>query len=163
MLQVSKKFYNGSQYTHQGWLSSNSKYLFMNDELDEQAGTTGGPDNGRNTRTLIWNVEDLDNPVWENTFFSELTAIDHNLYVNGSYVFETNYCGGLRVLEFEEPQFFNARLTEVAYFDVAPNCDGTIFSGSWSNYPYFASGNIIVSSIERGLFVLRPRLDLLNQ
>ena len=27
--------------------------------------------------------------------------------------------------------------------------------GSWSNYPYFESGTIIVSSIETGLFVLK--------
>merc|ERR1712232_258272 len=29
------------------------------------------------------------------------------------------------------------------------------FEGAWSVYPYFASGTILVSSIERGLFVLR--------
>lgn len=162
MIEISRKHYNGSQYTHQGWLTVDSKFLFLNDELDEQAGTTGGPDNGKNTRTLIWDVSNLDNPVWVNTFFSELTAIDHNLYVNGSYVFEANYCGGLRILEFSDPLVGLPRLTEVAYFDVAPNCDDSLFFGSWSNYPYFGSGNIVVSSIERGLFVVRPRLDLLR-
>lgn len=45
-------------------------------------------------------------------------------------------------------------MREVAHFDVAPLCDTVEFFGSWSSYPYFASGNIIVSSIERGLFVL---------
>merc|ERR1711862_28318 len=152
MIELSRKSYNGSQYTHQGWLTPDSKFLFLNDELDEQAGTTGGPDGGKNTRTLIWNVEDLDEPVWTNTFLSALTAIDHNLYVKGKY------CGGLRILEFKEPTFgFGLpKLTEVAYFDVAPNCNSAIFLGSWSNYPYFPSGNIIVSSIERGLFVVRP-------
>jgi len=158
MIELSRKFYNGSQYTHQGWLTVDSKFLFLNDELDEQAGTTGGPDNGQNTRTLIWNVEDLDSPVWVNSFFSETTAIDHNLYVKGKYVYEANYCSGLRILEFKEPRlgFGLPKLTEVAYFDVAPNCDSSLFFGSWSNYPYFPSGNIIISSIERGLFVVRP-------
>ena len=56
MIELSRKSYNGSQYTHQGWLTPDSKFLFLNDELDEQAGTTGGPDGGKNTRTLIWNV-----------------------------------------------------------------------------------------------------------
>jgi len=163
MLEISRKPYNGSQYTHQGWLTEDSKFLFLNDELDETAGTTGGPDNGKNTRTLIWDVTDLENPIWANTFFSTLTAIDHNLYVNGKYVYEANYCGGLRVLEFEDKPFAGPTLTEVAYFDVAPNCDSTSFFGSWSNYPYFASGNVIVSSIERGLFVLRPNFDLIKE
>jgi len=165
MIELSRRHYNGSQYTHQGWLTENSKFLFLNDELDEQAGTTGGPDNGKNTRTLIWNVQDLDNPAWVNTFYSQHTAIDHNLYVNGTYVFEANYCAGLRILKVKEPllNFQVPILTEVAYFDVAPNCDSTSFFGSWSNYPYFKSGNVIVSSIERGLFVLRPHLDLLDQ
>jgi hypothetical protein len=29
------------------------------------------------------------------------------------------------------------------------------FAGSWSNYPFFSSGTIVVSSIEQGLFVVR--------
>jgi hypothetical protein len=29
------------------------------------------------------------------------------------------------------------------------------FTGSWSVYPYFASGYIVVNSIERGLFVVK--------
>ena len=28
----------------------------------------------------------------------------------------------------------------------------------WSVYPYFPSGNVVVSGIEQGLFVLRPNL-----
>jgi len=162
MLELSRTPYNGSQYTHQGWLTENSKYLLLNDELDEVSGTTGGPDNGENTRTLIWNIESLTKPIWVNTFFSTHTVIDHNLYVNGTFVFETNYCGGLRILRFDEHLFRAPTLTEVAYFDVAPNCDDVLFFGSWSNYPYFGSGNVVVSSIERGLFVLRPHLYLLH-
>lgn len=49
-------------------------------------------------------------------------------------------------------------MTEVAYFDIYPKGDAVEFVGTWSNYPYFPSGNIIVSSIENGLFVLRPTM-----
>ena len=35
--------------------------------------------------------------------------------------------------------------------------DATL-TGSWSVYPYFKSGTIVVSSIERGLFVLKANL-----
>jgi hypothetical protein len=29
------------------------------------------------------------------------------------------------------------------------------FTGSWSVYPYFESGYIVINSIERGLFVVK--------
>jgi hypothetical protein len=32
---VGKSLYSGSQYTHQGWATSDQKYLLVNDELDE--------------------------------------------------------------------------------------------------------------------------------
>jgi choice-of-anchor B domain-containing protein len=89
-------------------------------------------------------------------------AIDHNLYItkkqrksDGKEVelaFLANYCSGLRIYDLSAvPE----RINEIAYFDVAPKCDEVEFAGSWSVYPYFESGSIIVSSIERGLFVLR--------
>jgi hypothetical protein len=46
-------------------------------------------------------------------------------------------------------------MTEIGYFDTYPNNNGTSFNGAWSVYPYFASGNIIINDIERGLFVVR--------
>ena len=39
-----------------------------------------------------------------------------------------------------------------------PNNNNTSFDGTWSNYPYYGSGNIVVTSIDEGLFVLRPTL-----
>ena len=71
----------------------------------------------------------------------------------GNLAYQANYCAGLRILNVEDIE--NARLEEVGYFDVAPSCNSPGFSGAWSNYPYFKSGTIIVSSIERGLFVLK--------
>ena len=65
-------------------------------------------------------------------------------------VFQSNYCAGLQVLRIE-PDY---SLTRVGYFDNAPDCDTTIFSGSWSNYPFFGSGNVVFTSIERGLYVV---------
>jgi hypothetical protein len=46
----------------------------------------------------------------------------------------------------------------VAYFDVYPASNSPNFNGSWSNYPYFDSGVVIVSGIEQGLFILQPNL-----
>lgn len=73
----------------------------------------------------------------------------------GNLAYQANYCAGLRILDVSEIAKEPPVLREVGYFDVAPDCDAAGFKGSWSNYPYFESGIIIVSSIERGLFVLK--------
>lgn len=149
MKMIGRIDYDNVFYTHQGWLTADSSHLLLDDELDESRGPN------KHTRTMLWNVEDLENPKLVRSFFSEETAIDHNQYIVGDYSFQSNYCAGLRVLRVEPKTF---ELTEVAYFDIDPTCDSPIFQGSWSNYPYFASGNVIVTSIERGLFVLKPAL-----
>ncbi|NDB80083.1 choice-of-anchor B family protein, partial [archaeon] len=58
-------------YTHQGWLTEDHRYFIVNDELDESNNAYN------NTRTLIWNVEDLNNPVVHKTYFGPTPAIDH--------------------------------------------------------------------------------------
>jgi hypothetical protein len=52
-----------------------------------------------------------------------------------------------------------AKLREVAFFDVYTPNDARGFNGTWANYPFFASGTVVVNTIEQtgGLFVLRPR------
>lgn len=52
-------------------------------------------------------------------------------------------------------------MTEAGFFDVYPEDDdaeggGQIdFVGTWSHYPFFKSGYILVNTIERGAFVLK--------
>ncbi len=69
--------------------------------------------------------------------------------------YEANYCAGLRILDISNIKDEDPQLEELGYFDVDPICDSPGFSGSWSSYPYFESGTIIVQSIERGLFVVK--------
>jgi choice-of-anchor B domain-containing protein len=137
--------YNGVQYTHQGWLLPGERYLFLDDELDELYGSN------KHTRTLTWDVSDLHSPKLVGTFYSTETVVDHNLYTLGNRAYLSNYCGGLRIYDTTNP----TALKEAAYFDVAPDCSTTSFLGTWSNYPYFPSGNILVSSIDRGMFILK--------
>ncbi|MCY3612424.1 MAG: hypothetical protein OXH51_12915, partial [Gemmatimonadetes bacterium] len=63
------------------------------------------------------------------------------------------YRYGLHVLDISDPE--NPR--EVAAFDTAPYKEGPGFGGAWSNYPYFESGTVIVTSMQEGLFVLKKR------
>jgi hypothetical protein len=71
-----------------------------------------------------------------------------------------NYRSGLRVLDISRAS--TANLQEVGYFDVYPVDDNAAFNGTWSNYPFFKSGVVIVSGIEQGLFVLRPQTNLVS-
>ena len=143
---ISSVGYAGSSYTHQGWLTEDHRYFMSNDELDEQ-------DYGVNTTTFIWDVSDLSAPQLIGTFVSETSAIDHNMYVLDTLVYQSNYRAGLRVLDLTDIE--NGELDEVAYFDVYPSSDAAQFNGSWSNYPYLPSGVIPVSHIEEGVFFLK--------
>ncbi|MEQ8523872.1 choice-of-anchor B family protein [Gracilimonas sp.] len=137
-------------YSHQGWLTEDHSYFLMNDENDEN-------NLGRETKTYIWDVRDLQNPVFIGHYTHDTFSIDHNLYVKGKYVYETNYNSGLQILDISEIE--NAHLERVAYFDTQPQTDLSSFKGTWSNYPFFESGMVVLSDIETGLFIVRPNLD----
>ncbi len=138
-----------SHYAHQGWLTEDQGYFVFDDEFDE----TG---QGHNTRTYVWDVNDLDAPALAGFSDAAGSSIDHNQYVKGNYTFQANYARGLRILELSDLP--NAGLTEVAFFDTYPNSDGNSFTGAWSTYPFFGSGIVLVSDINRGLFILQPNL-----
>lgn len=148
-LQISRTGYNNVGYTHQGWLTEDHRYFLLNDETDEIG-------LGHNTRTIIWDMQDLDSPLVIGEFFSHMAASDHNLYVKDNYVYQANYQAGLRILNLDD--IAGGELTEVAYFDTYPAGDNNGTQGAWSVYPYFSSNTVIVSDISNGLFVLRPIL-----
>ena len=137
-------------YTHQGWLTEDQRYFFQGDELDE--------DNVRKTRTLVWDVSDLDDPQLAKEFWGTHESTDHNMYVLGNLLYQSNNRAGLRVLDISDPE----SPVEVGYFDTVPHGDNGIGSGgSWSNYPYFESGIVVVSSRFEGLFILKKRQPIM--
>ena len=147
-VQVATATYPNRAYTHQGWFSEDQRYFYMNDELDELQGGVDG------TRTLIWDLTDLDDPVLVKEVVSDNAASDHNLYVRGQFMYQSNYVSGLRIFDISDPE----NPVPVGHFDTVPfGEDAPGFAGSWSNYPFFESGNIIVSSMREGLFVLKKR------
>jgi choice-of-anchor B domain-containing protein len=152
--QLSRTGYEDVAYAHQGWLTEDHRYFLSDDEVDELSGQP-------NTRTIIWDCLDLDEPVVIGEYFGPSTAIDHNMYVKGDKVYQANYNSGMRVLDLSD--IANANLSEVGYFDVHPPDDAVSFNGSWSVYPYFESGLIIISSIELGLFVVKASEDELPE
>lgn len=132
-------------FVHQGWLTEDHQFLLVGDEFDENVFNVP-------TRTHVFDVSDLDAPVYIFAYEAATASIDHNLYVLGNRVFQANYTSGLRVLEFGD--LASSEMMEIAFFDTFPGSDATDFSGAWSVYPYLPSGTIIVSDRANGLFIL---------
>ncbi|HET9066638.1 MAG TPA: choice-of-anchor B family protein [Gemmatimonadales bacterium] len=139
--------YPNVAYAHQGWLSEDQRFFFSNDEIDEANGSEP------HTRTLVWDLSDLDDPVLVKEYFATTTETDHNLYVRGRYMYQSNTGAGFRVIDVGDP----TNPVEVGYFDTdRPGSGG----GTWSNYPYFRSGVVPVTAGFAGIFFVRPRLGL---
>ena len=148
-VQLSRTGYDGSAYTHQGWLTEDQRFFLINDEGDETAFR-------HPTRTWIWDVSDLDAPAILSRYDGPTESIDHNLYIRGHLVYESNYRSGLRVIDASEVA--SGVLREVGFFDIFPSDDLPAYNGAWTAYPFFASGSVAVNGIEQGLFVVRPRV-----
>ena len=137
--------YSNVGYTHQGWFTEDQRYFLLGDELDEIQ-------IGNRSRTIVFDFSDLDAPVVHTTYLGPTFAIDHNGYVQNNDFYLANYTAGMRLIDISDIAATN--LTEVAFFDTYPDNDDTSFNGVWSVYPYLPSGNVIVSDITGGLFIV---------
>ncbi len=148
-VQLSRTGYPNNAYTHQGWLTEDHAYFLSNDELDERNNSSINL-----TRTYLWDVSNLDAPVYLGFYEASVQSIDHNLYVHNGLVYEANYTTGLRVLDHSD--IASGNMTEVAWIDTHPSKDSlTAFDGAWSSYPFFASGTVIIGDRDEGLIVVR--------
>ncbi|GAA0713959.1 hypothetical protein GCM10009430_06410 [Aquimarina litoralis] len=143
---ISTISYSNVGYTHQGWFTEDQRYFLLGDEFDESSV-------GFNTRTVIFDFADLDNPSFHMDYFGPTPAIDHNGYVKGNLFFLANYRSGLRVVDIAD--IANKNISEVGFFDTFSSSDSASFNGAWNVYPYFDSGNIVISDIERGFLLVR--------
>lgn len=166
---ISSIQYSQTQYTHQGWLTNDHKYFFVGDELDEVY-------NGTNTRTIVLDFSNLDEPVIHFEYISPHAVIDHNGYTVGDLFYLASYTGGLRILdlqnvkskEISEKYFFDTYIEQESQPKISPfstafdddhdnprKGNEPLFDGAWSVYPFYKSRTIIVSDISGGLFVLK--------
>ncbi|MGD1915023.1 MAG: choice-of-anchor B family protein [Phycisphaerales bacterium] len=144
IVQIGENVYDDLGYTHQGWLSDDRQLLYVNDELDEvQLGVL--------TNTRVFDVSDPANPTLLGAFGNGLGSVDHNNYVRGDTLYQANYRSGLRVFDLSADP---VNPTEIAWFDTFPAGDEAEFNGAWSTYPFFDSGIVLISDIERGLFIV---------
>ena len=146
---ISTISYTNVGYTHQGWFTEDQRYFILGDEGDE----TGS---GFNTRTIVFDFQDLDNPQFHFSHFGATPAIDHNGYVKGNKYYLANYRAGIRV--FDISTIGAGTITEEGFFDSYPNNNTANFSGAWNVYPYFDSGNIVISDLNRGFLLVKSSL-----
>ena len=139
--------YNQTGYVHQGWFTKDKRYFLVDDELDEMNFSI-------NTRTHIFDFNDLESIGYLGFYQSSNTSIDHNLYMKDQFAYESNYRSGVRVLDAIRSS--ENLLHEVAFFDLVPDNDFAQFSGTWSNYAYLPSGINLATSMYDGFFITRP-------
>lgn len=130
----------------QGWLTDDHRYFLINDELDRG-----------NTKTYVADMSHLERVTLAGVHVANHDAIDHNIIISNFYAYQAQYRAGLRIFDLEDVS--KAILTEVGYFDIYPEDNDHKKNGAWGVYPFFKSGIVLVSGIEQGLYVLRPRIN----
>ncbi len=137
------------EFTHNTWLSTDNNYLFTTDEEEEAYVAS----------------YDVSNPleIEEKDRYRRANhngAIPHNTYIlNDTLVTGTNtdwlttsyYTEGVTIVDAHKPD----NLVEVGHYDTSPLSGGSM-SGAWGVYPYLPSGNLLVSDMQEGMFVLEP-------
>lgn len=141
--RLSQLPYNNSGYTHSGWPSEDQQFLFVQDELDER-------DNGLATTLRVVSISDLTAPALVGSWTGPTRAIDHNGFVRGNRYYMSNYTRGLTILDISDP----ANPVSAGRFDTYPASDATGFPGNWGAYPFLPSGNIALSDIDSGFYMV---------
>ncbi|KAK3377437.1 hypothetical protein B0H63DRAFT_477199 [Podospora didyma] len=160
---ISRTSYEGASYTHQGWVTNTfwQEFLVLDDELDEVR--AAGPAAAGYPVTYFWDIRSLEAPKQTGLFKSPAYGIDHNQFVIDGFAYQSHYGAGLRILDVSslsrDPT--GGKVKEVGFFDIYPENDalpngGSVeFVGTWSHYPFFKSGFILINTIERGAFVVK--------
>jgi len=135
---ISTMGYSNTVYTHQGWFTEDQVYFILGDEIDEI-------NFGFNTRNIIFDLTDLDSPQLSFEYSGPTGATDHNGYVKGDEFYLANYKAGIRVIDISDIE--NGNMTETGYFDVYTPNNSSGYDGAWNIYPYFDSGNLMITSL----------------
>ena len=132
--------YPQSGYNHSGWLNNAGTHYYMADE-------TWGTD----MKTL--NVQDPSDIQIESFFDagnSANTSIPHNQIVACDMLYVSYYYDGLQVYDISDP----SNPQRAFWYETSNEPDDRNYKGAWGVYPFLPSGNILVSDMQEGLFVI---------
>ncbi len=150
--RLSQVPYANSGYTHSGWWTEDKQFVFVQDELDER-------DRGLRTTLRAFSIADLRNPTLAGTWTGPTSAIDHNGFARGNRYYMSNYARGLTILDITNP----SNPVQAGRFDSFPSGDNIGFPGAWGTYPFLPSGNVLISDIDSGLYVVDDRTRAVPQ
>ena len=74
----------------------------------------------------------------------------HNGIIKGNLLYISYYHDGLRIFDISDPYNPN----QIVYYDTYTPSSYNSYKRAWGVYPYLPSGNIIVSDMQTGLYVL---------
>lgn len=130
-----------NNFSHNSWLSLDKKTLFTTDEVP-------------NSFLASYDISDLNNVTFldkiQSQYPNEGSTI-HNTHILNDYAVTSYYVDGVVITDGHRPQ----NLVNVGWFDTNPFTGGDMI-GAWGVYPFLPSGNLVVSDMQNGLFVLTP-------
>jgi len=131
--------YPDAGYNHSGWLSDDGTIYIMQDE-----------NHGYDVKIL--DVSDLNNINILSTFNSSVdpNSMAHNGIIKDNIAYIPYYHDGLRVFDISDP----TNPIQIWKYDTYMPNDHISYKGAWGVYPYLPSGNIIVSDMQSGLYIL---------
>ena len=127
-----------STFSHNIWISDDGQYAYTTDEVSNAfigAYDISDPSD----------IEEVDR-IQSN---SGSGVIPHNTHFINDYIVTSYYRDGVTIHDVSDPE----NMVEVGNYDSSP-LQGNGFNGDWGAYPWLPSGNVIISDIENGLFVL---------
>jgi hypothetical protein len=132
--------YPDAGYNHSGWLSDDGTIYIMQDE-----------NHGYDVKIL--DVSDLNNINILSTFNSGIdpNSMAHNGIIKDNIAYIPYYHDGLRVFDISDP----SNPIQIWEYDTYLPNDHISYKGAWGVYPYLPSGNIIVSDMQSGLYILK--------
>lgn len=114
-------------YVHNAWLSEDGNFLMTTEE------TVG--------KTIkYWDISNLSNVTLRDEVLAP-GGIAHNAHIKGNYAYVSHYDSGMRIYDLSNPD----DLVEVGYYDTFQD---------WGAFPFFASGKVLISDMNNGLYVV---------
>ena len=132
-----------NNFSHNCWISDDGDYLFTTDEVS--GAYVAAYD--------VSNLNDIEEVDRIQAWSPQTNVIPHNTHVDGDFIVTSYYADGVSVVDVSNP----SNMVEVGYYDTSEDYLGGGFNGAWGAYPWLPSGNILVTDIETGLYVLEPK------
>ncbi|MBK8101271.1 MAG: choice-of-anchor B family protein [Planctomycetes bacterium] len=129
-----------SAFTHNAWTNASSTLIAT---TDERAGAV----------VKFYDISNRNAPIARGQYTTNPASIPHNAYIIGNLCHVSWYTEGYILLDITDPN----NPIEIASYDTWPGASGG-FNGAWGVYPFLPSGNILISDISTGLYVVRPQI-----